>query len=472
MSCENILLILQDQLRFDVVDEEWCRTSTFDGLRREGMFFEQAHTPIGICSPARASLFTGLYPHSHGLLNNTHGADAVLRNLPRRIPTVAERLQNAGYYTGYVGKWHVGMDDGPLERGFTDVRLTDSDPEFSHDVWVAEMERNPAAVLSRYRAPAPARAERYPRRPRPLYLAEAVPAETTPAVKVRERAQELLRAVERNQPFFLVVSFVEPHWPHVMPEPYRSMYDPQDLRPWANFADDFTGKPSAHSAAMQRWGVADFSWEDWAPVVASYLGATTFVDAQMGELLATLEETGLASSTTVIATADHGDMNGSHGHFNKGPLMYDEVYRIPLAVRGPAATAGTRNSSLVSLVDLGPTILELTGTDPGELVHGRSLAGILRGDVAEVRDALLCEYHGDEFGLYSQRMLRHGRYKLVYNPNDLRELYDLTADPAELHNLAYEPHLSDVRIELEGMLLDLLHETDDPLAPWAVNTLG
>lgn len=98
---------------------------------------------------------------------------------------------------------------------------------------------------------------------------------------------------QQSQPFFLVVSFVEPHWPNVMPEPYSSMYDPRELTPWANFTDDFAGKPSAHMAALQRWGVADFTWEDWAPFVASYLGATTFVDAQMGEPISTLEGSGL-----------------------------------------------------------------------------------------------------------------------------------------------------------------------------------
>jgi arylsulfatase A-like enzyme len=473
----NIVLLIQDQLRYDVVDDErLCHTPTLDGLRAEGAWFERHYTTAGICSPARGSLFTGLYPHAHGILNNIHGTDALVRDLPRHHVTVGEALREAGYRTGYVGKWHLGMRDGPGERGFVDPRASDEYLERGEG-FRAYRERfsepTADAVFTRYPPAVSPSAARFPRRPFPLYSIAPAPEEILPARAVTDEASALLREYgEAGEPFFLVVSFVEPHWPSVLPEPFASMYDPGSIPPWPNFDDTFAGKPRTNQAGVEHFGVAGFTWEDWQPVVARYLGAVSFVDRLVGRLLVALEDTGRADDTVVIVTADHGDMTGSHRQFNKGPLMYEEVYRIPLVVRGPGIPARTPTDALTSHVDLMPTILDLTGTEPPSGVHGRSLLPLAHRLSSGWRDALLCEFHGDEFGLYSQRMLRSERYKLIYNPNDVRELYDLERDPAELHNLASEPGHSGLRRELEARLLELMHDTDDPLRLWAVNTLG
>src|SRR3954469_15184409 len=117
----NVLLILQDQLRYDVArDPALAATPSLDRLRAEGTWLSRYYTPLGICSPARASLFTGLYPHAVGVLNNFNGTDALTRNLSRDRPTVAEMLRDTGYRTGYVGKWHLGVDDSAKTRGFDD----------------------------------------------------------------------------------------------------------------------------------------------------------------------------------------------------------------------------------------------------------------------------------------------------------------------------------------------------------------
>lgn len=468
----NILLILQDQLRYDVVhDTGLCDTPVFDELRRTGMDFTSAYTPTALCSPARASVFTGLYPHKHGLVNNTHTPDAILRNLPRDHATVAELLAKNGYRTGYVGKWHVGMEDGPLDRGFDVVRVTDDDPDTGHGNWMGTVERDPSTVFSRF--PDAARTEgQWPRRPRALYTAEASQVEAIPAQTVAEHAKQLLDELSRSQqPFFLVVSFLEPHWPHVVPEPYASMYDPAQVQPWVNSFDTLAGKPGANRANMEHFGVAQFTWQDWAPVISHYFAATTYVDHEVGVVLDHLEAVGADDKTLVIATTDHGDLSGSHGQFNKGPVMYEEVYHVPLVVRGPGVAPGMASEAFVNLVDLAPTMLAAGGVEVAGL-DGSDIAPLLSGRDVEWRDAVLCEFHGDEFGLYSQRMLRFGNHKLVYNPHDVREIYDLDADPGELHNLAYEPEHQTVRQRLENRLLALMHETGDPLAEWAVNTLG
>lgn len=468
----NILLVLQDQLRYDVVhDVQLCRTPVFDELRRSGVDFTRAYTPTALCSPARGSVFTGLYPHNHGLLNNTHTPDAIRRNLRRSDATVAELLAKNGYRTGYVGKWHVGMDDGPLDRGFDTVRVADDDPQVGHSAWMGTVERGSSTVFSRF--PEPARpSDKWPRRPRALYTDGALPGNAIPAQTVTQNAQELIdELAQSDQPFFLVVSFLEPHWPHVVPEPFASMYEAADVRPWLNSFDTFEGKPHTNQANVEHFGVGDFVWDDWAPVIAHYFSATTYVDHQMGVVLDHLDAAGVRDDTLVLATTDHGDLNGSHRQFNKGPVMYEEVYHVPLVVTGPGVEAGATADSFVTLIDLAPTILAAGGVEPGEL-DGANLAPLLRGDVVEWRDAVLCEFHGDEFGLYSQRMIRHGDHKLVYSPHDVRELYDLAADPGELRNLAYEPKFQELRRQLENRLLVAMHDSGDPLAEWSAQTLG
>ena len=475
----NVLLLLQDQLRADVTTADGISTPGMDRLRAEGLTFDQAYTPTGICSPARASLHTGLYAHTHGVLNNVTGPEAVSANLPRAVPTVAEMLRAAGYRTGHAGKWHVSLDDPPASRGF-DVDVAGDGMVTGDDRFADYVERWAApgatTVTTRFPAPGP-RAARFQRRPFPMYSTDPVPVHGTLAAGVCEAGEAVLRSFatgpEANRPFFLVVSFVDPHWPNVLPEPWASMYDPSTIAPWSSFEDTFEGKPRTNQAGLEHFGVADFTWADWAPFVAHYLGGVTYADVHVQRLLGCLDELGLTDDTVVIASADHGDLAGSHRQFNKGPLMYEETYRVPLVVRWPGRVApGSTSEGLASLVDLTPTIAEIATADPPADIHGRSLVPVLTGDTTSVRDALLCEFHGDELGLYSQRMIRRGSHKLVYNPNDLRELYDLSTDPAELHNLAYDQAHLTLRLDLEANLLELMDETADPLLRMSTNILG
>jgi arylsulfatase A-like enzyme len=476
-SRPNILLVMQDQLRCDVVhDAELCRTPVQDSLASQGASLHQHYTPLGICSPARAAMFTGVYPHTNGVLNNLNGTDAFVDHLPHTYPTIAELLRDVGYRTGYVGKWHLGASEEPGRYGFGSARAIDADlveEDRFRNYWARFSEPGGDAVFTRYPDPVPGSPPELGRRPFPLYSPEVVPEDIMPARAVQEEGSALIRELAGDDPFFVVVSFVEPHWPNVLPEPYASMYDPADIEPWANFDDSFEGKPETLQAGLEHFGVTDFTWDDWAPIIARYLGAVGFIDDLVGRLLADLERVGLADDTVVVATADHGDMAGSHRQFNKGPLMYDEVYRIPCFVRHPdLGASGTRIAALTSHLDLMPTFLDLAGAPLPEPQHGASLLPLLREPTSGWRAGLMAEYHGDEFGLYSQRMLRRGNYKLIYNPNGKRELYDMEADPYELSTLAYVDEFIDMRRALESNLLALMHEFDDPLREWAVNALG
>lgn len=475
-SRPNVLLLLTDQERADLVAPDGLpvETPNIDRLREDGMWFESAYTPTSICTSARASLLTGLYPHAHGLLNNSHEADAIRTDLPEQLPTLGELLADGGYTNTYLGKWHVSHNHTPGDFGFryfggSDYHHDNFDVAFeqyreSQGIRIPETdvedrlynEVGDDGILVAGTDPVPVEASR------PYFLAERT-----------------INALERwcdsdSQPCFHRTDFLGPHHPYVVPEPYASMYDPEDIEPWGNYAETFDGKPRVHEQYLHYRGVDSFDWETWAEAVAKYFGFMSLIDDQIGRILDALDEFGLSNKTAVVHTSDHGDLTGSHRLFNKGPMMYEETYRIPLVVRWPGVVdAGSRSDSFVRLHDLMPTFLEWAGIEPPEDIHARSIQPLLRGETPDDwPESTYGQYHGDEFGLYSQRMVRTDRYKFVYNGPDRNELYDLTADPHELRNLIDHPEYADVQTELEGRLADWMDAVDDSLRRWVPKTLG
>lgn len=473
-SIPNVLLLLTDQQRYDCTapDSPAVETPNLDRLASEGVAFDNAYTPIGICSSARASLLTGLSPHTHGMLNNCHGPDALRPNLPPDLDTVGESLLEAGYTVTSAGKWHVGRDQRPSDFGFDALPNTAAaatSPDFrahQRDCGVDEPVELRDTVVADYGTDEIL-----------VAATTSLPPEATWTAYLTDRTidhLETLATDDAHQPFFHRTDFEGPHHPYVVPEPYASLYDPADIDPWDNFSETFADKPHVHEQLLSYRGVEDFDWDTWASAIARYFGFVTFIDDQIGRILETLEDTGLADDTVVVQTADHGDMTGSHRQFNKGPAMYEEVYHIPLTVRWPGvANAGTRRDELVRLHDLMPTVLEVAGCEPPAAIdgHSHSLCPLLEAadgsePVSEWPDTLCGEYHGDEFGYYSQRFVRRGRYKLVYNAFDSNELYDLEADPSELQNLIDHPDYRSVRETLFEALLAWMDDTDDPITTW------
>jgi arylsulfatase A-like enzyme len=203
--------------------------------------------------------------------------------------------------------------------------------------------------------------------------------------------------------------------------------------------------------------------------VARYFGFVTFIDSEVARVIAAIDHLGLGDNTFVIHTADHGDMTGTHGgQFNKGPLGYDEVYRVPLLVRGPGIISGGLCHQPVSSAALMPTILELAGITPPEGLHVASLRGLLTEPEGGAVDAsVFAEYHGEEWGLYSQRLVRTSTAKYVYSPHGTDELYDLATDPHEIRNRVDDPAVEALGTDLRARLLEWMEKTNDPLALWA-----
>jgi arylsulfatase A-like enzyme len=456
-------MVVGDQERWDVLGSYGsaiCRTPNLDRLAAQSVRFETCIAPTAICSPARASLLTGRYPHGHGILNNTHEPDALRTDLPPDIPTFSELLRDAGYRLGYVGKWHVGRS-GPKARGFHDVASLHGD---------VVAQRDGEGIVE---AEAPLRDPIYARYPRGRLLIAGIdprPESETETYRDTDAAIALLeRYATLDRPFLLRLDFEGPHHPYAPPESYAAMYEPASIPPWKSFDEDLSTKPPAERRLIEQRGVAGFTWRDWQPLVARYFGFVTFIDAEIGRLLAALERVGLRESTVVVHTADHGDMTGSHGgQFNKGPLGYDEVYRVPLTVSDPRSIVRGVCRSPVGTLALMPTVLELAGVPPPAGLQVQSLSNALADpERAPLDGAAFAEYHGDEWGLYSQRIVRTVSAKYVYSPHGTDELYDLTRDPAEMDNRIDDPAARPLLTELRTRLMDWMKETDDPLALWA-----
>ena len=445
----NILYIMTDQQRRDSVSgygRSICMTPHLDQLAAEGMRFDNAYTVCGLCSPARTSMLTGLYPHNHRMWNNNDMFQRATRDLPDEVRLISEDLAAAGYACGYSGKWHCGHDKVPSTYGFEGMDVPDYGTPYSteeYDRYVT------ARGLS-----TPKTVQRVGGDEQQVGAAGTLdgPVEACAPHFVAEFAIDLMQKLNEERkatgsPFMMFVSFWAPHHPCLIPEPYASMYDPADVVLWPNFRDELLKKPRSHERFRRSFcgAGADQSEDIWRQLIATYWGFCSFADAEIGRILSALEEMGRADDTAVFFSTDHGDMTGSHGGFwDKGPFMYEEVYHIPLIVRWPGVTRpGSVCSKLASNMDLATTALDVAGLPLPECHDGRSLAPLLRDPDADWRDDLMCEFHGHRY-LYSQRMVRWDRYKFVFNPSDCDELYDLDADPHELNNVADDPQYAEI----------------------------
>ena len=467
----NVLLVLTDQERHDLLGSDGppVETEAIDGLAADGVRFSHAFTPISICSSARASLLTGRYPHNHGILNNVHEPDAVRTDLADTVPTFGRALGDAGYRNAYVGKWHVGRTGTPEDFGFDYVGGSDA----HHDAHLAsglddyqrEHGIDPDTIAPRD----PVYADFADSRDLLGGTLPIPPEATRSAFNAELTLGRLEGLASGDEPFFHRVDFQGPHHPYLVPEPYASMYDPDDIAPWPSDAETFDGKPQVQANYRDYRGVEGLDREDWRRLRGLYMGFMHHIDDQIGRVLAKLDELGVAENTLVVHASDHGDFTGGHRQWNKGPLMYDDTYRIPLVVRGPGvAGSGRVCDDLVSLMDLMPTFLEAADVPVPDDINARSLWPALRDETdRDEREAVFGEYHGDEMGLYSQRMVRTKRYKYVFNAPDIDELYDLRSDPHELRNLISHPDYSDVRSRLRDRLAEWMDDTDDPIAKFA-----
>ncbi|MFE5256867.1 sulfatase-like hydrolase/transferase [Streptomyces coelicoflavus] len=473
MAPRNVLFLMTDQHRVDTLGcygNPLVRTPALDSLAAEGTRFDRFYTPTAICTPARASLATGLHPFRHGLLVNPERNGGSRDELDDAHPMFTNRLMEHGYRVGHVGKWHIGRERGPEFHGLDGEHLPGALNPFHHPSytkWLGDNGFPPFAV----REPVLGTAANGTGRGHLIAGRLQQPAEATIEAFLTERTLELLdgyatRWKADGTPFMLSCHWYGPHLPYLIPEEYYDLYDPESVPLPASMAETFAGKPDVQRRYSEYWSSDDFDADAWRKLIAVYWGYVTMIDHQVGRLLDALRQHGLWDDTAVFFTADHGEFTGAHRLNDKGPAMYEDIYRIPALARVPGAPSQV-SDAFATLIDLNPTILELAGLAAPEQCDGQSLLPLLRGEpVAEgTRDQVVAEFHGHHFP-YSQRMIRDRRHKLVFNPESVHELYDLQTDPHELHNVYDSPAHAAVRRDLTDRLYRELLRRGDPAYTW------
>jgi arylsulfatase A-like enzyme len=492
----NLLVIMTDQQRFDALSaagNSVLQTPNIDRLAKEGVLFENAYTPVPVCAPARTSILTGQS------IDNT-GID---RNTPVYSPEAYKGgasfdmlLSDAGYRTGYYGKWHSPQQLAARYDNTDEYPVTATSGNAGLGIGMGEYYRDylDAAGVPGYKSadhydlPKGQLVDTYSRRPYELnpmdkrygLSMEEVAALESPSqgdihgtlqidtaysITAME-ARGVMDAIDRfaGEPFSLTVSFHYPHPPYTPAEPYASIYPAEEMPLPKSIFDDREQSP--YKEANRNYESPRYSDpEKVRHFIAAYYGLVKEVDDWVGEILDRLDEHGLTDNTLVIFVSDHGEMLGSHGMTSKN-IFYEESVHVPFLMRLPGAiAAGTRIKSPVSTRDIFPTVLDYLGQPPQEGLNSDSLRSVIEG--REERDFVVSEWRED--ANVPTYMIRSGDWKLLISKipdaDSIDALYNLNDDPHELHNLLFEgmpESHARVAADLKDKLLSWLEDVNSP----------
>lgn len=474
----NMVFLLTDQHRLDTLGcygNPWGTSPNIDSLASSGTLFRNAFTPTAICTPARATLLTGLLPFRHRLLANYERNVGYAEELAGEVPFSTE-LREAGYQCGLIGKWHVGQRRGPQDYGFEGTHFPGWHNPVDHPEYRAWLDRRglPAhRVLSEVRGVFP--------NGQPGNLLAGVlsqPTEATFEHFLADSAIEMMRRYASDwrrsgRPFYLACHFFGPHLPYLVPEEVYFRFDPETVVLPRSMLETFDGKPVVQRHYSDHWCFDSFSPDEWRRLIAVYWGYVALIDAEIGRILDVARDLELFDDTVFMFSSDHGEFTGAHRLNDKGPAMYDDIYRIPLVVRAPGGVGGS-NDAFVTLTDLSATFLDVAGVEVPKRYDGRSLVPTVSGSAGEDDPReVVAEFHGHHFP-YPQRMLRTEHWKLVVNPAGVNELYDLDRDPDELANCYRHRELADTRAQLETRLYQVLRDRGDNFYHWmtSMNDVG
>ena len=438
----NILFVTTDQQRFDTCGPfkpPFMCTPHFDRLADEGVLFRSGYSACPLCVPARIEMLTGKH--------TTASREGVLARQPSIKPedkTLPMYLRELGYHTSFIGKMHVGRDR--VRYGFDEVTQPDA--------YYRYMERH--AGLQQPMRHGMGQNELYP-------AMATVPENMTLTSWIAEQCVEFIRyRRDPSMPFFLWCSFSKPHPPLDPPEPYHSMYRnstiPEPVR--GDWRDD-----GSCPAAIEHWtqmqGYDKLTPEVIRAARAAYYGLITQIDYNIGRILAVLTDSALIEDTLIVYTSDHGEYLGDHGMGAKC-FFHEPSAHVPFLLRPPlswnAGLEGTVCDTAVTHVDILPTLVRAAGgkAPAGE---GMDLLALLQGELAEPRryvDGMECEnqYWFGDFAPCDYVALTDGRWKYIYYfEGPAEQLFDLAADPQELHNLAGWPEHAAVQAEMRAELI-------------------
>lgn len=462
----NIIYFLVDQWRQDAVGcygKTPCKTPHIDAIASEGTRFENAYTTCALCSPARASIMTGLMPHMHGQLSNTGNFNGAFDRNVVHCDSYARHLQKAGYYTGYAGKFHLPGEGDTELWGYDQWRKQEEHGRWlesegiTFDFGISEvqpLEWGGDAVFCG---------------------ASALDAEHHHDHWVADQLIDMIQTQDGSKPFMFCAGFHGPHFPYAVPKPYDTLYDPDSVPRPINFDETFDHKPLVQQKEISRWNTAHLTINDWKRITATYWGYCTYIDEQIGRVIAALKDANVYDNTMILFTSDHGDMLGSHRMFNKGFNMYEEDYLIPCILRVPGGKQQATYDGYVSLVDVMPTFLDAAGVAQQVNTDGTSLLKFLNEGEVQARKLILAEFNGYESTLLTMRMIRNKQWKYIYNPFDIDELYDEESDPGELRNVAALPAFEHVLRRMRQLMFETLQSAGDSIVDltlWQSNSYG
>src|SRR5574337_541722 len=470
-SVKNVLFIMCDQLRADHLScfgHPALKTPNLDALARKGVIFDRAYVQSPVCGPSRMSYYTGRYVHAHGASWN-------FVPLKAGEMTIGDHLRPLGVRSVLVGKTHMRADLAGMSRlgidpnsmigvriaecGFDPYERADGihpysghDPVPAYNTYLREQGfdgDNPWESWANSTVDDEGHLRsgwflKYSNRP------ARVPDEHSETPYITRRAMDFI-AGAGDQPWCLHLSYIKPHWPYIVPEPYASMYGQDDALPVVRSERERQDPHPLYRAMMNHRVSRTFSREGVREaVMPGYMGLIKQIDDQLGRLFALLEARGLMENTMIVFTSDHGYYLGDHWMGEKD-LFHEPVIRAPLIVYDPDpradATRGTRCDALVEAVDVAPTLLDVYGgpTVP-HIIDGRSLRPLLFGErPADWRQAVVCEYdyafQESRIELDAKprecwmRMIFDGRWKYVLIENYRPMLFDLQQDPHEFDDL-------------------------------------
>jgi len=459
----NILLITGDHLNWNAIcNRSICRTPNMNRLADEGLRFERSYTAVSLCCPSRAMLLSGAYPWHNGVYNQVHVPESVHPDMFEDVQTYPQRLADAGYRLGYVGKWHASWLRGPSDFGYHVMREVRGFGPECRERLGEKLEYAPRPEGER-RLVDPQYVT-WPGGDRFLMWAgiEADLETLNEAHLARAAARTIGEFAEREEPWLLEVHFPEPHDSYTPLTQFLEHYPIGDVElPSSYYEEDFTGKPGLLAREAECW--SELGEEQFRQGLRHYYAYCEQLDYFIGRILDALEQSGRAGETLVVLACDHGDMVGAHRMFIKGWMPYEETHRIPMVARWPGVIpAGSATSELVHLHDWAHTFTALGGAPPLPYPDGKDLLPLLR-DPAGYRgpDHIMNVYYGGEF-LYTQRIAIGRRYKYIFNGFDRDEFYDLERDPGEVHNAIGDPEYAEAVTETRDALWELMLRFNDP----------
>lgn len=444
----NIVFILCDDHRFDFMGNmghPFLETPHLDAMVANGVQFTHAFVTNSLCSPSRASILTGLYPHNHGVGDNYNPVDPNLRFFP-------EDLQEAGYETAFIGKWHMGDEDDP-QRGF--------------DHWVAFRGQGT------YYADGHGTTRVVPQTTYDGFNVNGekrVPQKGYITDELTDYALDWLdNRKQQDKPFFVYISHKAVHSDFVGRDGERGKYKDKPWKPpvtFANTPENRKGKPrwlidqrNSRHGAEYGYNLEDFDVEGYHK---RYCEALTAVDDNVGRVMDYLKKKGIHDDTMVVYMGDNGFQFGEHGLIDKR-VAYEESIRVPLLVQYPKQLkAGSKIDRIVTNIDIAPTLLEVAG-GAGPEIDGASFWKLALGEDAPWRNSLLYEYYWE--WNYPQTptifAIRDQEYKFIryHGVWDTDELYDMQADPHEQHNLIRSEKHQEIAKEMSERMFKMLQDS-------------